>query len=281
MMEGGFRLLGKKLSDSEDKPLVSIVTVTFNSQRYVDQTIRSVLEQTYDNIEYIIIDGLSADNTLDIIKGYENRIAYWRSEKDRGIGDAFNKGIDAASGSIIGIINSDDWYEKNAVGKVVDAFISNKTAGIVCGNVQYWKNEARDFIFTSSPDLLVDEMTINHPGVFVKKEIYRKFGGFDISYKYAMDYELMLRFHQNGVVFMNLHSVISNMRFGGVSDDRWISGILEGRRAKLDYFPSAKVNSYAIKQIIRTFSARTFLYLKLEFIVRFYRKYFAKVKKLK
>src|SRR5258705_5340519 len=103
----------------EYTPLVSIITIVYNGEKYIEDSIRSVINQSYKNIEYIIIDGGSSDNTVSIIKKYEKQIAFWISEKDKGISDAFNKGIAKATGEIIGILNSDDWYERDTVAKAV------------------------------------------------------------------------------------------------------------------------------------------------------------------
>jgi glycosyltransferase involved in cell wall biosynthesis len=104
------------------EPLVSIITVVFNGERYLEETIKSVINQTYKNIEYIIIDGGSTDNTLNIIKKYEDKIDYWISEKDKGIYDAINKGIKLSRGELIGIINADDYYEIDVLEKVVSIY---------------------------------------------------------------------------------------------------------------------------------------------------------------
>src|SRR5690349_11081866 len=135
----------------KQQPLVSIITIVYNGEKHLEQTIQSVLSQTYSNIEYIIIDGGSVDNSISIIKKYNNRLAYWISEKDSGISDAFNKGIAKARGEIIGLINADDWYETDAVEKVV-ALIGNHD--VAYGNVMYWKNGAKDMIVYGRHDYL-------------------------------------------------------------------------------------------------------------------------------
>ena len=108
--EGGLRTQCYFKNSLENKPLVTIITVVFNGEAYLEETIQSVINQTYDNVEYIIIDGGSTDGTLDIIKKYENQIDYWISEKDHGIYDAFNKGISLAQGTLVGIQNADDYF---------------------------------------------------------------------------------------------------------------------------------------------------------------------------
>ena len=113
---------------------VSIVTVSYNCEATIEQTIQSVLSQDYDNVEYIIIDGGSTDGTIEIIRRYESNIAYWNSEPDRGISDAFNKGINCCTGEIVGILNADDLYLPGTVSTVVQAFQDNPEAGVVFGD---------------------------------------------------------------------------------------------------------------------------------------------------
>lgn len=113
--EGGLRTKGYFKKSYKDKPLVSIITVVLNGEKYLEETILSVLNQTYDNVEYIIIDGGSTDGTLDIIKKYEHAIDYWVSERDRGIYDTMNKGITVASGEWIELLNAGDFYESGAI----------------------------------------------------------------------------------------------------------------------------------------------------------------------
>ena len=207
--------------------LISIITVCYNSKKYICSAIESVLAQTYPNIEYIVIDGASKDNTIDVIKKYEpkfNGRMKWVSEPDKGIYDAMNKGILMATGEIIGILNSDDFYIDNSViADIVSVFESKKTdsvfADIYCVDDQdtqkitrigTYKNLKRiDFYLGWLP---------GHPGFFVKKEIYDKYGLFDLSYKLAADYDLLLRFlFKNSISSFHLKRFILKMRAGGAS----------------------------------------------------------------
>ena len=124
-------------------PVISIITIVFNGEKYLDQTIRSVLDQKYPSIQYIIIDGGSTDTSINIIKKYEKDLYFWISEKDNGISDAFNKGIARATGDIIGIINADDWYEPKTFERVAQQM---DDADICFGDVQFWKNGEKEFI---------------------------------------------------------------------------------------------------------------------------------------
>jgi len=260
---------------------ISIITITYNSEKTLEQTILSVINQDYENIEYIIIDGGSTDGTINLIKKYQPKISYWHSEKDKGIADAMNKGIAAATGDIIGIIHSDDFYEPNAFKQVAECF-KNTNADIICGNLQMWKNGNLDYIFLSNPLNIKYDMTINHPTVFVKKNAYIKLGNFNTEYKYSMDYDLLLRFYLNGAKFTNINSVLANMRLDGISDRNWHKSMFEMFKIKLKNkisFLSALF--YFIKQFIRMSISRLLLKLKLEFIIEIYRKYFSIMKKQK
>ena len=220
-------------------PKVSIITIVFNGQKSIERTIKSVLAQRYPNIEYIIIDGGSTDGTIDVIKKYRDRIAYWMSEPDKGIADAFNKGLRQAKGEIIGFINSDDWYNEDTVSKVVPHF---ERYSVVYGDVQFWDNGKKQERTFGNHKKLNQGMTIAHPAVFVKKEVYEKFGGFNISFKIAMDYEFIAKLYHNGISFFNIDTVIVNMNVGGLSDRKWVQAFLEERKVKERY--QGKMLSY-------------------------------------
>lgn len=201
---------------------VSIITVCYNSEKTIERTIKSVLNQTYKNIEYIIIDGKSSDATIDMIKKYESEFGNrmkWVSEKDDGIYYAMNKGIDLATGELIGIINSDDFYEEDAVEKIVEAY-GEEEYQIIYGMVRQLRNSVEDCVSIYSHHFLRDRM-ICHPGCFVSKNIYEKYGGFNTEYISAADYDFMLRMNQHqDVVFKPVYSIISNFEQGGVSSSK-------------------------------------------------------------
>lgn len=201
---------------NRNNPLVSIITVCLNSEKTIEQTIKSVLGQTYKNIEYIIVDGQSSDGTLDIINKYRSQIAKVVSEPDEGLYYAMNKGISMATGDIIGIINSDDWYETYAVEEVVACF-RKTNADLVYGDMmEVHKNENRLMIANNLEELRVF-MIIPHPTVFIRKKVYNICGGFDIRYKVVADYDLMLRLYNMGFNFQKVKRVLANFRMGGVS----------------------------------------------------------------
>lgn len=216
-------------------PLVTIITVCLNSEKYIRDTIESVLNQTYKNIEYIIIDGQSKDNTLNIIKEYEPKFEgrmKWISEPDKGIYDAMNKGIERSNGEIIGIINSDDWYELNAIEEVVKLYKrENKSVIIICANMNKWLSEEKNIISFRGVRLIKDidsisrikifkELIINHPSVFVSSSVYRKLGKFDIKYKVVADSHFLIKAIINNISFIHLNKITTNMRSGGISRNR-------------------------------------------------------------
>ena len=261
-----------------DHPLVSIITIVYNGERFIEQAMLSVMNQTYRNIEYIIIDGGSTDKTLSIIDKYRAKIPKFISEKDRGISDAFNKGIRIASGSFIGILNADDWYEKYAVEAVVGA---SDYADVVYGDMNMWNNEKVDFVVKGNHLLLEHEMTLNHPTVFVRKSCYENFGYFDETYKCAMDYDMLLRLKVKGSRFVYVPKVLANMRWGGFSDARWLVGVKETLAIKNRYLPKKKfINRlYFYRHVLAIAIPKFLTRLRLHYIVKMYRSRFSKMKK--
>lgn len=196
---------------------VSVITVVYNGEKYLEHTIQSVLNQTYKNIEYIIIDGGSTDGTRDIIKKYEDKLAYWISEKDSGIYDAMNKGIQKATGDYVGLINADDWYELDTIQNIVNSINDEKTIEIVYGNMNIVDIDTNtNKLLLGDINSLNKNMSINHPTCFIKSPLYKE-RLFDIFYKIAADYDLMLYFRFNNKKFFYIDKVLANMRGGGVS----------------------------------------------------------------
>ncbi len=204
---------------------ISIVTVCFNSAKHIRTAIESVVNQTYDNIEYIIIDGASTDETLDIVKSYGDKITKIISEPDKGIYDAMNKGFQAATGDYLALINSDDFYIHNeAISNVVKKLNETKTDSIQADliyveenppnkQVRYWKS--KPFV----EDSFKKGWHPAHPTFIVKKEIYEKYGYFNLDFKLAADFELMLRFlERHKISSCYLPEAIVKMRLGGATN---------------------------------------------------------------
>lgn len=213
---------------------VSIITVTFNSDETLQNTIDSVALQSYDDIEYIVVDGNSSDKTLEIIERNSKVISKWISESDKGLYDAMNKGINMATGDIIGIINSDDFYNsQNAISTIVDAFGTKGEIDSVFADVRFVNSSdlTKTVRYYSSkkfkPALFKWGFMPAHPTFFAKKECFDKYGLYQTDYKIAADYELLIRFlYVNKVSYKYVPIDLIVMRTGGASTKSWKSNVL-------------------------------------------------------
>jgi glycosyltransferase involved in cell wall biosynthesis len=232
-------------------PQISIVTVVFNDRQHLEQTILSVLGQTYQNIEYIIIDGGSIDGTVDIIRRYEDRVAYWQSEPDRGIYDAMNKGISAASGDWINFMNSGDTFCRSDVlstifpGKVVQA-------DLIYGHHQVNYHE-RFSMVKKALDLkfLWKGMVFRHQSLFVRTALMKQHP-FDLSYRIGADYEFIFFAYMNNYSFHNCDQVIAAVSTGGVSEKNLLLGNQELWSIVTKYRNTLPVNAFYAKQYVVT-----------------------------
>ena len=204
---------------------VSIITVVFNGEQTLKSCVESVLNQSYPDIEYIVIDGKSTDNTPKIVANYGTKIAVFISEKDQGIYDAMNKGIAHATGEVIGILNADDFYADNQVIEKLVAKLKETDADGIYGDLvyvdandtaqvtRYWKSggfDRKKFLFGWMPP---------HPTFFVKKASYDQLGTYRLDLGSAADYELMLRFlYKQRLKVTYLPEIVTVMRTGGVSN---------------------------------------------------------------
>lgn len=202
--------------------LVTILTPCFNSGRTIEKTLECIENQTYNNIEYIIVDGGSTDDTLTVIERHRDRLpkAFTLiSEKDNGIYDAMNKGIRLAHGQLIGIVNSDDCYERDTVEQVVKHYGGNLYE-VVYGMQRTYLDGKEKAVVIYHHDFLPQQM-ITHPTCFVTKDTYEQLGAFDTQYRSAADYDLMLRyFKSRNVVFTPVYRVLSNFHLGGMSSSQ-------------------------------------------------------------
>ena len=204
---------------------VSIITAVHNNRETVEDCLRSVLGQTYPNIEYLVIDGGSTDGTTEVVEPYRAKIARWVSEPDTGIYPALNKGLNLATGEVVGILHSDDIYAHDrVVEKVVEAF-EKSGADSVYGDLKYVeRNDPKRVIrrWKSSP-FLPGKFRYGwmppHPTFFVKKKVFENYGGFNENLRIAADYELMLRFLEKHRISTHyLPEVLIHMRVGGISN---------------------------------------------------------------
>jgi len=218
---------------------VSVITVCFNSEATIEDTLRSMQAQTHGNIEYIIIDGSSTDKTLQIIERYKHITAKVISEPDKGIFDAMNKGIGLATGDIIGILNSDDFYKSaDALSKVVNAFASGVSA--VYGDIEYVKkNETKKVVrYWRSGIFSKIKMKYGwmppHPAFFVRADVYKKYGTFNTQLRVSADYELMLRvLYKQKIKVAYLNKTLVCMRIGGNSNNSIKSRLKANNEDKL------------------------------------------------
>lgn len=250
--EGGLRTKGHFKRSSPEHPLFSIVTVVYNGEQHLEQTIRSVLKQHYGNIEYIIIDGASVDGTLQIIQKYEDAIDYWVSEPDNGIYDAMNKGLQYATGDYIGFINADDWYEPDVLEHIAKSarisgadFLSAKIRvideaghGVVrAGSFEDWGKN------------------LHHQSSFIRRNVHQQCS-FDTRYKYAADRDLFICLLKQGVSTVFVDMVVANFRAGGAG-----SGLIAYQN---ELFRSHKNNLgllFALKRYVLNIVGRTLLNL--------------------
>ncbi len=200
-------------------PLLTIITVCYNSSKTIERTLKSVASQSFKDYEYLIIDGGSTDETLGIVNRYKESFGDRLrviSEPDNGIYDAMNKGIKMAHGKLIGLINSDDYYEDGAFQIIADNYKGEKHL-ILYGMMRKVRNGKELETVIYSHDNLDNQM-INHPTCFVTKETYNDFGAFDITYKSSADYELMLRlYHDTDTQFRPIYNIIAGFELGGMS----------------------------------------------------------------
>jgi glycosyltransferase involved in cell wall biosynthesis len=205
-----------------DQLKISLITVTYNADRYIARCIDSVIGQAYDNLEYIIIDGGSSDQTVEIVHGYQKYVAHFVSERDNGIYDAMNKGISLASGDIVGILNADDYFaDENVLSAVAETFQSPDIY-IVYGNLEFVNAEGRSVRKWQSGEYLTLKLNWGwmppHPTFYCRRQLFVAHGGYSHRYGSAADYELMLRFLRLGYSVRYLNKVMVKMETGGVSN---------------------------------------------------------------
>lgn len=211
MQNGGLRTRGITKTSTPEHPLITVVTVVYNGEKTLEQTIQSVVNQTYDNVEYIIIDGASTDGTLDIVKKYEDKIDYWQSEPDKGIYDAMNKGIGLATGEWINFMNSgDEFYDSNTIS---DIFMNKKiSADVLYGSVVLNGNIVKPRKISS----IKYTLPFCHQSSFLKRCICPLFKS---EYRIIADYIMFLGLYERKSVFKNLDIPISRFDENGVSSN--------------------------------------------------------------
>lgn len=198
---------------------ITVITICKNCEATIEKTIQSVVVQDYPNVEYIIIDGGSSDATLSIIKKYSDKIAKLVSEPDRGISDAFNKGLSLATGDLVAFLNADDSYRNATIlSTVANSFVDVNT--VLCGSILLTGLPGgTSRVIKSEPGKLKYGMYVKHPATFVPRVLFNLHGNFCERYKIAMDYDLCLRLMLNGARFRVSSQVLTVMTAGGISGD--------------------------------------------------------------
>ena len=240
-------------------PRISIVTPSYNQGAFIEETIQSVLDQNYPNLEYIIMDGGSTDNTLDVIRKYERHLAFWASEKDHGAADAIAKGLARTTGSIMAYLNSDDIYVPGALKSAAER-LTGSNVDVVYGNAQWIDGkgavigERRQTPF-SALGYLYGGFDLQQPTTFWKREIFQKVGGMDPSFYFAFDSDLFFRFIRDGARFSHIPRLMAAYRIHPTSKssterERCEQELKRLREAHLRY-PVASVQGTFVRTMAR------------------------------
>src|SRR5690349_21472344 len=205
------------------QPLVSIITPSYNQALYLEQTIQSVLGQDYPRIEYIVVDGASTDNSFEIIKKYNDRLAYWISEKDSGQAEAINKGFARANGEILGWLNSDDYYLPDTLSEVVRCFAENPEVVMAYGDMLAVDGDGRTLNVLKYKQLSLQDLLcfqiIGQPSVFFRRSALEKTGLLDTSFHFMLDHHLWIRLAQQGQI-LHVPQVWSAARYHAQAKNR-------------------------------------------------------------
>ena len=240
-----------------NKPKISIITVCFNSEKNLEQCIQSIVNQDYENLEYIVIDGGSTDGTLDIINKYRDKISYFVSEPDKGISDAFNKGIRAATGDLIGIINSDDFMMPEAWKKVAAEYEEGVD---VYRGYELLYYPTRKKTKAEYPNNRFGRLPIGncicHEAAFITKQTYEKVGLYKVDFKYSMDVDLFMRLYRAKAVHKFIDVCVLTFRVGGASSTISKSYLEERNRLIIEnggtiFDAFIYVNYHKLKQILK------------------------------
>lgn len=212
---------------------VTIVTVCYNAESTIANTLESIAMQTFEDLEHIVIDGASTDKTLTVVERYGRRLAHVRSEHDRGVYDAMNKGLLLASGDVIGFLNADDVYADREVLSRVMAIMEHERLDALFGDVEFFRPEepartVRRYRSSQfSPDRIAFGWMPAHPALFLRRRVYERFGLFRTDYRIAGDFEYCARiFRDNTLAYRSLPETLVRMRIGGISTGGWRNTLL-------------------------------------------------------
>jgi glycosyltransferase involved in cell wall biosynthesis len=275
---GGLRNKGYFKRSYEGRPLISVITVVYNAEQYLEKTILSVINQTYDNVEYIIVDGASTDGTLNIIERYENSIDYWLSEKDSGIYYAMNKGIKTASGNWVNFMNAGDSYHSSDIIQSIVALVEEtfNEMKLIYGNANIFNLEVginRKVGRTMDMHDVYMRMPTCHQAIFYDLQLFKAVGLYDTEYKIIADHEWFVRFlKQYGQKHLRyLNETIVNYSMEGFSTRNALLSAQERLNLHLKHFPflsrrkeTLKYYAWCLRAIVMKFVKKTMLYRKLK-----------------
>ena len=276
---GGLRTEGWRKESIEGAPVISIITAVRNDVANIEKTILSVLNQTYSNVEYVVIDGDSTDGTLDIIKKYEKYIDVWVSEHDGGIFYAFNKGIDLVTGKWVQFLNCDDWFYNNTVleeifvGRKIDVdAVYGNMVGILNG--QKVLSESREYVKKNA----WQGQWFVHETLFIKTEIRKKFK-FDTRYKVSGDGDFVLKCLANGYEFKKINVIVIESGPQGFSGSHWLQARKENWLITRKYYPGFKTDFRALQGLVYFVVFRFFKQVLsavgvYDFLKKYYRRWF-------
>ena len=251
-LKKGFKLEKIHKKNIPGCPLISIITVCLNDGKYLEETIKSVINQTYRNIEYIIIDGGSTDNTIDIIKNYESKIDHWLSEGDKGIYDAMNKGISFAKGKWINFMNAGDTFSKsNTIEKIF--LKKDDKVDFIYGDCEIIYNSEFSRVQKAGEiKNLWKGMVFSHQSLFTNSDVFKKYQ-FNVDNIISADFEFLFHCYKNNFKFCNIHIPIAVVLAGGLSDTNRIESILSRRSTVNKFSKNLKVNAYYLILFFDTF----------------------------
>ena len=212
---------------------ISVILPVLNAEKTISQCINSVIDQSA-NVELILIDGGSTDRTLEIVERYKKHIAYLETGKDSGIADAFNRGLRRASGEIVAILNSDDYWEPGAVDRIREVMEESVEIDVLVGWCRIWPENSDSLIKKPNLDAMRRYMSISHCAMFVRASIYEAHGLYKENYELAMDSEWVHRTLSKGVNYEVFPEVVCNMRMGGASDKGYLKALNEYRKSIIE-----------------------------------------------
>ncbi len=246
-------------------PKISVVVPVLNNAVGLKRCLNSVCCQPQEVVQLIVIDGGSSDDTLEVISEYKFNIAYWETGKDQGISDAFNRGIDRATGDFIAILNSDDYWLPNCFQDFSEVVSQHPDADIYYGKVLYF-DITTGYSYVRSPDLsrINKRMYLFHPSMIVRRDAYERIGGYSLAYQFAMDAEWCHRAISQGLQFQMVDAVLTAMQLGGLSDRNYKMSLDEYRSSLLEHGLSKKGSAsfnfwkyYLLKSLLRPYWMRT------------------------